>query len=80
MDKMSQELICRKCGRTKEEHCIFEPIEIPEGCQCNFRDWGDPTCIPKVCDRISMYVRDDEDGICSACEHEWKCHRDDKGS
>ncbi len=62
--------ICAKCGLTKEEHHDFQPIEVPDGCVCNIKEWGNPRKIPPIC---SNYV--DDNGLCKNCEHEEKCHK-----
>lgn len=63
--------ICRECGKTKEEHCVFVPITIPDGCKCNPKEWGDPSNIPSVCKGPFF---GDEDDLCTTCQHMEECH------
>jgi hypothetical protein len=63
---------CKKCGRRKADHCEYESIEIPEGCKCNPRDWGNPNTIPEICDCFKP-SRGEPD-ICDECQHERGCH------
>ena len=60
---------CAICGKTQEEHCIFVAVEVPDGCVCYVKSWGDN--IPPICD---SYEPDGEDGYCRNCEHDQLCH------
>ena len=67
---------CRKCGRKKVEHCDFEPVEIPDGCVCDPRDWADPTGVPGICSKFEAdYSEDWPSNMCSRCEHDYECHK-----
>ena len=72
MSSSKERLICRHCRGYEEDHHAFEPIRIPAGCVCDWRDWGDPTNIPAICKR---FVKDEADSsFCENCEHERECH------
>lgn len=64
--------ICSKCGMAKEDHCIFDPIEVPKNCKCEPREWGDVSNIPDVCNNFEPYGDDKE--LCKNCEHLKECH------
>lgn len=64
---------CKHCGIEESSHCEFEAaFERPHGCNCEPRDWGNPSKIPAVC----AAWKDDpvETGYCLTCEHERECH------
>lgn len=60
---------CIHCGRPEADHHAFVAIQGPKGCNCNPKEWGNPSAIPAIC---GQYV--DEDGLCRNCEHERECH------
>lgn len=67
---------CINCGRREDEHCEeFMPPNIPSGCICDTRSWGDPASIPDVC---FLFVGD-KDNYCHTCEHDRECHAEPKG-
>lgn len=68
-------LICRHCGQEEHEHHAFEPIKIPEGCKCDWDDWGDPINIPPVCDEWTEGPYSDP-SLCGNCEHPRECHKE----
>lgn len=65
--------ICAHCGGAEADHHAFVPIRIPDGCQCEPRDWGDPTNIPAVCEAFAPMSGDHD--VCATCEHDAACHR-----
>ena len=62
--------ICRYCGRTEDEHCIFEPFDLPPGCQCDPNTWGNATVKP-IC---SKFMAPNFGMYCTVCEHDEACH------
>lgn len=62
--------LCKHCGKTESEHHAFNAREIPRGCVCEPRDWGDPNNIPPVCRSYEA----DGWGLCKRCEHDAACH------
>ena len=66
--------ICKTCHRPQDEHCIFDPYEVPDGCECDPRDWRDGNVSP-ICNQFLG----SHDKNCEDCEHGIECH-DKKGS
>ena len=64
--------ICKVCGETQEEHHIPDWLEIPDGCVCNWREWGydGMSSLPPVCDHYEGNGTQN----CSRCEHDKACH------
>lgn len=60
--------VCKHCGLQERDHCIFDPKDIPPGCQCNPMEWNDK--IPPPCKK---YVGNGETN-CETCEHDKACH------
>ena len=67
---------CIHCGLPAEDHHVFTPPRRPDGCQCDPRDWADPTNIPPVCDKFEPWGQDRT--ICLHCEHDEACHAADR--
>ena len=61
--------LCRDCGKPETEHCIFNPQEIPDGCQCNPRDWT--VYIPQPCLKYDKIIYTNR----CKCEHDRACHK-----
>jgi hypothetical protein len=60
-------MICRICGKKKEDHHEFEPL-MPKGCVCDPRTWGGE--VNKICDQFVG----DKQHECKVCEHNYECH------
>lgn len=58
--------ICPTCGQE-----IEPKYEVPLGCVCDPRDWGNPLDIPQVC---QSWDGPNGDGLCRNCEHLEGCH------
>lgn len=72
---MAKYPICQRCNRPEDEHCPgFDPYIVPDGCQCDPRDWGDNKIKP-ICARFVG----SPDENCEDCEHHIECHHK-KGS
>jgi len=67
---------CICCGLPEEDHHIFMPPRIPQGCQCDPRDWGDPANIPPPCNQFEPWAGDAS--ACVRCEHDEACHAADR--
>ena len=63
--------VCKKCGKTEDEHCKFDPVVIPKGCVCNPNNWFVSGKIPSVC---SHHEEDSSVCLCKNCEHLKECH------
>jgi len=64
--------VCIICGLPEEDHHVFTPVEIPEGCVCDIGTWGDLNDIPPICDKFMG----DKDDFCERCEHDKACHKE----
>ncbi len=65
-------MICKHCGRPESDHCVFELLEIPDGCVCDPNTWDGE--IAPICGEYQG------DGInyCDKCEHDKACHKNSK--
>ena len=70
---------CPHCNREVDADDLVEsPINMPEGCVCNPKEWCDPTNIPPICPQFSPMDAPDE-RLCRGCEHEEPCHAKAEG-
>ncbi len=58
--------VCKHCGRHEEEHCVYEPKPVPDGCRCDPMTWDE---IEPICDSFEGRRRE-----CTRCSHERECH------
>ena len=69
LEPLLRNRICRNCLRAEEEHCFFQPIEIPNGCVCDPRTW-----LPNDIGPICRKYKGNGTESCSDCEHDKECH------
>lgn len=65
--------VCKKCGRSRSEHCEFEPVVKPDSCVCDVSDWGYPIKINDICDEFVDHDESEYYG-CERCGHLRECH------
>jgi len=65
---MTPEPLCIHCGKTADDHCVFETKAMPAGCVCAPGEWGDR--ITPICDKFVGDLR----YACHVCEHDDACH------
>ena len=67
-------IVCRICGLPEDEHCIFEPMTMPDGCVCDPGSWDTETVTP-ICKKYKRPADDAyENAYCLNCEHDKRCH------
>lgn len=64
---------CPHCLKEVEPEGLIESYQVPKGCVCDPREWGDPKNIPPVCGQFEPMDEPDEK-LCLHCEHEQGCH------
>ena len=69
---------CIHCGKSKADHCEYEPAKVPDGCVCDPMEWGNPLEIPEICDNFTEDNDTESDCYdperCISCEHDKACH------
>ncbi len=62
--KHADDPLCRACGLTEDEHCVFEA----KTCRCDDGTWSNGP--GPVCARYNAT----NGGNCVTCEHDEECH------
>lgn len=60
--------VCKRCGRTADEHHEFVALVRPLGCICDVNTWDQS--IPEACGSF----RGATGHYCLTCEHDQECH------
>lgn len=72
---MPRELdVCKHCGQKQEEHHLFTPVVIPDGCKCSLHEIY-PEDLLSLGKPICATHKGAQDDWCEECSHAWECHQ-----